>query len=65
MFTILLTTICVLIILYVILFTLKDNPSIAPIFAAIDPLVKSVVDKVKAGLNWVANKIKSSTEPKQ
>jgi hypothetical protein len=62
MFTILFTTVCVLVILYAILYSLRDNPSIAPIFDAVHPVFTGALEKVISGINWIVTKIKSLTE---
>jgi len=61
MFSLLFTVLVVMIVLYFVLFTLKDNAAIGPIYNAVQPFVSGLVAKIKVGLAWIAAKITAAT----
>ena len=52
------TVFLVLVVLYVVLWSLRDNAAIAPIFNAIDPVVKGFWTSIKNGFTKLAEMFK-------
>lgn len=63
MFTVIFTTILVLVIIYLLLWTLKDNATIGPIFNAIHPVVVALGVSIKDGLAKIASMFKKKDAP--
>lgn len=65
MFTVIFTTILVLAVIYLVLWTLKDNAVIGPIFNAIRPVVEGLGTSIKNGLASIAGLLKKKDPPSQ
>lgn len=63
MFTFIFTVVAVLAVIYLILWTLKDNATIGPIFNAIQPAVQSLGTSIKNGLAKLASLFKKKDTP--
>lgn len=63
MFGTLFTVLLVLVVLYIVLWTLKDNAAIGPIFNAIQPAVSSLGTSIKNGLAKIASMFKKKDTP--
>ena len=59
MFEFIFITFFVLAIIYIILWTLKDDPKVYPIYWAVQPIVSSLGKAITSFFAWLASKMKS------